>query len=152
MKIDNSGGTWAARMAQQAYAAQESQATNMRCCETGAQSAVAQQRRDPSGFSFSLGKLTVSYEVEKPAVDSTQLALTALTLYERQQQTAFRTELEIATLRQDMVQLEKNEAPALLPAASASKQQTAAAAKAYAAHQRAYENNRFRPGVTIGVG
>ncbi len=106
-------------------------------------------------LSFSLGKLGLRYEVQEPEVDVEALAQAALQRYEREQESAFRTELEIAALRNSLAVPPALEGAAggqaALPQSEApSPQLQRLAIRAYESHTRTHAGAVFRPGVHIG--
>lgn len=106
-------------------------------------------------FSFSLGKLGIRYEVEEPHVDTDELARQALGHFQRQQEAAFRAELEVEELRRAIAQppedeFQVSEPGAALPQPDAPRHVLQAAHRAYDNASNVTRSMQFRPGVHIG--
>ncbi len=150
--------------ARQAYAAQEHRFERVSPVAPPAreQGEAGQAPGKRLEFGFSLGKFGVRLEVEQPGPDPEMLARAALDHYNRERESAFRTEMEIAQLRVALVASQDVESvppvspgePAALPSAESSASSNHAlhlARRAYAEQDKTFALYPHLPGVRIGV-
>jgi hypothetical protein len=164
MILGEAHGINALLTARQAYAAQEHRFERVGpvappAREQGETGQAPGKRRE---FGFSLGKFGVRLEVEQSGPDPEMLARAALDHYNRERESAFRTEMEIAQLREALAASQGEEPvspvsegePPALPSAESSASSYHAlhlARRAYAEQDKAFSFYPHLPGVRIGV-
>ncbi len=164
MTFDTVGAIHELRNAQQAYTAQKQRFESIRpvaAIQPVASEAEESQESGASSFrkefSFSFGKLGVRLEVEGTEESLESLSKAALSRYNKERESAFRTELEIAGLRETLalpVAAEESAETGALSDSSGeqpSRLTTQLAQRAYAEQDRNFEAYPHLPGVSIGV-
>lgn len=155
MKLHNHGTILDPRLASRLYSEQNNRFESLGAREASkeaSRSADEQQASQSRGFAFSLGKLGVRYEEQAPEIDTQQLAQIALERVERERESAFRAEMEVASLRSALSTQPAAEEPLALPEGNEPARHVQnAAQRAYEAHERSHQNAPFRPGVFIGI-
>lgn len=164
MILGEAHGINALLTARQAYAAQEQPFERVSPVAPPAreQGETRQALGKRRAFGFSLGKFGVRLEVERSGPDPEMLARAALDHYNRERESAFRAEMEIAQLRGALVAPQEVEpvppvsagVPAALPPAepwASSKHALHLARRAYAEQDKTFAVYPHLPGVRIGV-
>ncbi len=150
MKLHNHSVILDPRLASRLYSEQKHRFERL-SPQAAPEPASEQQIKQPKGFAFSFGKLGVRYEEQEPELDTQQLAQIALERVERERESAFRAEMEVAALRNALSAQPAAEEPLALPGNEPSRHLQSAAQRAYEAHERSHQSAPFRPGVFIGI-
>lgn len=157
MRIDEKAAIFT-RAAQSAYEKESRRAERPDSARAStAQKGESTSASKDNGFTFSFGKFGLRYEVEEPEVNAEEIAQHALRRFQRQQEAAFRAELEVEELRRTIASPaeETQDAAeaisgAALPEGTAPLHVRKAAQRAYQEAGELTETMNFRPGILIG--